>query len=56
MASNVKFIKCQFRAKHSTVTHMKLQRSGDCLDAMCVVREIQHASVVTSNMHKRFVK
>ena len=56
MASNVKFIKSQFVAKHSAVTPIKLQRQANCLDALCAVREIQCARVVTSNILKRFAK
>ena len=56
LASNAKFIKSQFVAKYSAVTPIKLQRLGNCLDAMCVAREIQRARVVTSNINKGFAR
>ena len=43
-------------AKHSAVTPIKLQRSGNCLDVMYAVREIQRATVVTSNIDMRFAR
>ena len=56
LASNAKFIKSQFVAKHSAVTPIKEERPGNCLDAMYAVREIQRARVVTSNIDKIFAK
>ena len=56
MASNAKFIKSQFMAKHSTATPIRLQRLGDCSPAICSVIEIQCARVVTSNIQKIFKK
>ena len=52
MSSNAKFIKSQFMAKHSTTAPIKLQRLGECLYAMCGVREIQCVMVLTSKIQK----